>query len=158
VAGSPALANQSSSLSAKEERFQRLVAEAVAKGYTASQIANRLANGDVKKYRHYYGRVKRMIQRDPLFRARMADYAMGEYVMGIVPTAQAISRRAARGRMDAARFLMAATGVYNEKVQHEHSGEVQVTLAINRPAQVEDRTKRMDLEEGIVDAEVVEDS
>lgn len=75
-------------------------------------------------------------------------------MLDLPAVAEGVSRRAKRGRMDAAKVVMAQTGFHNEKVSHEHGGEIQINVSIPRPPPVEDR---LGIEEPIVDADVVED-
>lgn len=154
MAGSLTQPKQSSP---KADKAREAIAEALADGQTVGQIAKRLAKGDKKRYHYWYNRITRMVRRDVQMQTKIHEASVGEAWLGLIPATKATVSRASRGRMDAVKFLFAYTGAYNEKVQHEHSGEVQISLAVSRPVRTEDRTKRMEIEEGIVDADVVED-
>lgn len=69
-----------------------------------------------------------------------------ELMFGLVPASQALTRKAATGRTDAIKLLFEASGFHNPRVQHEHKGDIKITLDIPRPKAVED----------VIDAEVVE--
>lgn len=156
MAGPPSTVKQRS-LSPKDEKIHEAISDALADGNTIGQVAKRLSRGDKQRYHYWYNRIRRMVRKDALFQARVQEALKGEALLGSPQAVHAAIARASRGRMDAVRFVLAMSGMYNEKVQHEHSGDVAITLKIARPEPVVDHTKRMDLEEGIVDADVVED-
>jgi len=65
----------------------------------------------------------------------------------------AMVRRAKRGRVDAFKFLMEMSGIHAPRVQHQHSGQVELVLTqMPRPANT-----NKELNESVVDAEVVEE-
>lgn len=66
---------------------------------------------------------------------------------------QAMIRRSKRGRVDAFKFLMEMSGIHAPRVQHQHSGQVELVLTqMPRPANT-----NKELNEPVVDAEVVEE-
>lgn len=138
----------------KEERFQEVVAEAIARGATVGQISRKLAKGDKRKYHRYYSKITRLAKVDPKFQARIAQSTNGEMWLDLGAINKAVTSRAKRGRMDAVKAVWAATGFHNDRVDHNHSGEIQISVNIPRPTAVEDHTA---LNEAVVDAEVVED-
>lgn len=143
-----------SSLSPYEEKWQESVASALAAGHSIATIARKLSGKDDWKYHRNYSRIRKLAQRDAIFQARIAAKIKGEAVIGSGPATQAAIKRASRGRMDAVKFVLGMAGVYNEKVSHEHGGEIQINVSIPRPPPVEDR---LGIQEPIVDADVVED-
>jgi len=83
----------------------------------------------------------------------MASVARGEAIMNLIPAVQALSRRAARGRTDSIKLLFELTGFHSPRVQHDHSGEIEIKLTgMHRPPRTVDQ-----LGPPVVDAEVVED-
>jgi hypothetical protein len=138
--------------SRKDEQFQELVADLLARGLQPAEVAARLAGEDKKARHNMRKRVWRMVRQDPEFQRRLAERAVGEEFLKLVPTSKAVGRRAARGNITAARLLYESTGFYNPKaVEHKHSGSVEIKIAgIPRPvAGLEDSPP--------IDAEVVEE-
>jgi hypothetical protein len=77
-------------------------------------------------------------------------------ILNLPQATQALARRAGRGRPDAIKLAYEVTGFHNPKVQHEHSGDISISInSMSRPPKTETTTGQ--LEEPIVDAEVVED-
>lgn len=157
MAGSSTQVNQSSPELSKADKLAVKVGVLISLGVSRNDLAKQLGKGDPVRQKAWRQKIRLLLATNPLTQAQLGMAAQADLWESLGPATQAIIARAKRGRPDAVRMVWAATGFHNEKVQHDHSGEVQVTLAINRPARVEDRTKRMDLEEGIVDAEVVEE-
>lgn len=84
---------------------------------------------------------------DPRIAQGVAAAAKVDLLVGLKPVVRAMVRRGARGRMDAARIILEASGFHNPRVKHEHSGEVTIKLDMPRPKFEQDE---------IVDADVVE--
>lgn len=147
---------QSSELSPADLRAIR-IATVLASGVDPLKLARRLAGKDEVAGRKWRMRIKRAAN-NPHAQAILANSAQAEMWLNLLPITDAVIQRARRGRPDAIRMVWQATGFYNEKVSHEHSGDIAVTVKIARPDRVEDRTHRMDLEEGIIDADVVEET
>lgn len=156
MAGSPSKLKQSSELSPKDQLARR-VGLLVASGVPHTAIARQLGGGDPLRTQQWRTKIRRMAATNPHCQAAISEGVQGTAWLGLIAANNAMVARAGRGRMDAVKFLFALTGVYSEKQQVEHSGGIELNLNIGRPAPVTDRTKRMDLEEGIVDAEVVEE-
>lgn len=158
MAGSLSRPTRQSELSPREDRWQEAVADALMAGHTAASIARKLAKGDTKKYHRIYNKVRKLAQYDARFQARMMAHAKGESIMGLGKQVKAVGRRAERGRVDAAKLLWAMNGFHNERVDHRHSGEVKISVSIPRPSATQDHVAGPGkLEEGYVDADVVED-
>jgi hypothetical protein len=159
VAGSLAQMTKPNTLSPREERWQELVAEALISGKTPGQIARRLAKGDTQKYWNVYGRIRRLVRRDALFQARMLEMAKGEAYLHLGPSVAGLGRKAAWGRPDAVKLLWEMTGLHNPRIQHEHSGGIDIRLSIPRPETTQDQLgpgKDPESSE-YVDADVVEE-
>lgn len=155
MAGPPSAIKQSSELSPQDQQAIR-IASVLATGVDYLTLAKRLGGKDEAARKRWRMRIKRAMK-NPHSQMILSDAAQAEMWLNLLPITDAVIQRARRGRPDAIRMVWQATGFYNEKVQHEHSGDVAITLKIARPEPVVDHTKRMDLEEGIVDADVVED-
>lgn len=128
--------------------WDEAVALALASGRKPTEIARRLAKGDPEKAKHYRKKLARKT-RDPAFKQAVAEASQSTMLLGIPGAVNALVRRAHRGRPDAIKLLFEASGFHNPRVQHEHSGEVNIKLTMPRPAAIG--------ETGIVDAEVVEE-
>ena len=87
-----------------------------------------------------------MTYNDPKLALEVGLRAKGQMLVDLAPAVAAVGKRARRGRTDAAKIIMEATGFHNPKVKHEHSGEISVKLDIPRPQ----------FDHGVSDAEVVE--
>lgn len=83
----------------------------------------------------------------------MNESAMGELLSGLEGAAEALVRRAHRGRPDAIKLLFEATGFHNPRIKHEHSGDIKLTLDLPRPGVA----SPPGLPEPVVDADVVEE-
>lgn len=75
----------------------------------------------------------------------------------IGPSVEAIGKRAGRGRPDAAKLLWSMTGFHNERISHEHSGDIQINVSIPRPQTTVDQLGPGKDSEDYVDADVVEE-
>lgn len=92
-----------------------------------------------------------MLAHDPLLAQAIVMRAQSNLLMAVPGTTTAVAKRAQRGRMDAARTVLEATGVHNPRVKHEHSGEVKIKLDMPRPS-----FRSVDADGEIVDADVVD--
>lgn len=123
---------------------------ALAKGFTAEEIALHIVGKRNRNFRRIRGQVRRVMAEAEEFQRDMGLRGRGVMVEGLEGAAEALVRRAHRGRPDAIKLLFEATGFHNPRVQHEHSGEIEIKMtAIPRPPAVD--------EDGVVDAEVVEE-
>lgn len=123
------------------------------RGYTAEEIALHLAGKRNRYFRHLRGRIQRMALADEEFSTALGQQATGAAIMELPAIMDGVIRRAKRGRVDAAKLIFEMTGLHNPKVSHEHTGDIQITLAsVPRPERVPTT-----LEEPVVDAEVVEE-
>lgn len=133
-----------------EKQLQAIV-DAFARGENAYAIAKRLEPHDQAKRK----RIRRQIEKhstDPRVAELLAHRARQELMVGLVPTVRAIRKRAARGRTDAGKIVLEASGFHNPRVKHEHSGDIKVTLDMPRP--------KFEQDQGAIDlpdADVVED-
>jgi hypothetical protein len=133
--------------------YQARVAELIADGTPPAELARRLARGDKKKARRLRARFRYWVYNNVEFQTRLLAQAKGEAALQATAAMPAVGRRAQRGRVDAAKLLLEVSGMHNPKVQHEHSGDIKVTLAtMPRPKAVE----TVDGNDEVVDAEVVD--
>lgn len=102
-------------------------------------------------------KVRRVAARSAYVRDELFLIARGDGILALGPSVQGVAARAARGRVDAAKLLWAMTGFHNDKVDHRHSGEIQINVSIPRPKATEDHIPGPGIEEGFVDADVVEE-
>lgn len=137
------------------EKRRAKIRKMVLDGMSSSEIALQMAPNDEVKRKRIRGLVRRMVALDEELQERFHIQAHGTLQEGIIPATEALARRAARGRPDAIKLLYEASGFHNPKIQHEHSGEVKVSLSMMpRPEHVQNPAA---LEEPVVDATVVED-
>jgi hypothetical protein len=150
MANLPAPQNKSST--PELSRHKEAAASLLAKGYRPAEIAKMKYPDDPKKRRSLRLKLWRMVRSDAQVQQRIAEIARGELVMGVAPASKRLAKRATRlGKSPDVKLLYEASGFHNPRVQHEHSGDITVTLDIPRPAKVPN------LDEQVVDAEIVED-
>jgi hypothetical protein len=89
-----------------------------------------------------------------------AQQSQGAIIESLPDMTEAMVKRAKRGRTDASKLAMEISGFHNPRVDHKHSGDIKITLAtaVPRPTRSSEATIGKELEEGIVDADVVEDA
>lgn len=126
------------------------LAELVGKGRSPSEIAKAVFPDDPVKQKSMRSKVRRLVRTDQHFQQMVAQVAQGELVQGLGPATAALRRRAGRGNPTSIRLLLEATGFYNPRVKHEHSGDIKITLDLPRPPAVDGKA------EEIQDAEVVD--
>lgn len=128
---------QSSAADLKRQKFHDALIEALDRGMKPPDIAKALAKGDKAKAKRLRQRIWKTIRSDAEFHRRLGERAKGQMVVDMLPAVNAVGKRAARGRMDAAKLLLEATGVHNPRIKHEHTGEIKVSLDLPRPDFVE---------------------
>lgn len=106
-------------------------------GWQPREIAERFAPDNPKKARHLIREAQRIAGLDPQVRAYYTQAAAGILVSSIPEAAEGLADRAAGGRPDAAKLLFEATGFHNSRVDHNHTGEVKLTLDMPRPPAVD---------------------
>lgn len=132
--------------------FHKGVARLIANGKRPAEIAKMLAPDDKRRQKALRQRIWRMVREETATMAQLAaEEAQVEMMMGLGPATHALTRRAAKGRPDAIKLLYEASGFHNPRVKHEHSGDININLnAMPRP-------KRVETEDDVVEAEVVEE-
>lgn len=143
------------------EKKRQAYLSLLAKGFTAEQIACKLAEKGTRRYRKIKGQVLRVASEDEEYLASKASHFEGVLASQLPEMGEALARRARRGRVDAIKLALEVTGVHNPKVKHEHTGGVDIRLVMTRPPRQENETladAAQALEDGtVVDATVVED-
>lgn len=147
VANLPARRNESSP---EPSKLEEAIIDRLEAGETPPKIATRLAKGDKALAKRLRRKIWRMVRHDAQFQRNIAERAQAHLLAGLPAAAAGVSRRAGRGRTDAAKLAFEASGFHNPRVQHEHSGDVNITVSIPRPA--------FDTDGAVTDAEVVEDT
>lgn len=93
-----------------------------------------------------------MVKSDPKLHTMIAETAHAELALGLVPVTKRLVERATNlGKPQEVKLVMEASQFHNPRVQHEHSGDVKVSIDIPRPVRVPN------LDEQVEDAEVVDD-
>lgn len=88
---------------------------------------------------------------DPIFQSLIGEYSKGELILSMPSASGALGRRASKGNVPAIKLAMEATGFHNPRLEHHHSGKIEIELkGVHRPPPVVDES------EAITDAEVVE--
>lgn len=157
MAGTPARTPKSST-PIPPTKLEKLLAQAVSEGMTIPQLANKLAKKTGGSPRYWRAKLRRLAANSNYVIEEAAMAARGRGLAYLGPSVEGVGRRAARGRPDAAKLLWAMMGFHNDKVQHEHSGGIDIRVSIPRPQVTEDKLNGPGkIEEGFVDADVVED-
>jgi hypothetical protein len=131
MAGLPDVAQQSSVPEPTE--YHETIVDWLEQGKTLPELAKKLSKGDKAKAKALRRKFRKMADKDPLLRMAIYNRARSGIINAVPGTVEAVRKRAQRGRMDAAKVILEASGVHNPRVQHEHSGEVQVTINMPRP-------------------------
>lgn len=124
-------------------RLRDAIADLVYKGHGPAQIARKMAPNDEAKRKALRRRVRDLIGSDPYLAKRVHELAHAGLLIALGPTVEGLGRRAATGNPVAAKLILEATGLHNPKVQHDHTGEVKLSLSIPRPA-IEAKAEDMD--------------
>lgn len=128
------------------------LADQFADGHNIAAVAAKLAGPDPKKRRNMRRKLRRIVYTDARMREVINMNAQVEAIVGAVPAVQALSRRASRGRTDSIKLLLAMAGIYNERITHEHTGEINIKMeGMIRPPRTVDSTAAE-----VIDADVVE--
>lgn len=114
-----------------ETAIEALV-EACAKGQSPYTVAKKIHPDDRVARQRLRRRIIRAMSRDPRIAQQIGEHAKAEMLVGLIPAAQKLASRATR-RTDATKLLFETTGFHNPRVQHEHSGDIKVSLSMPRP-------------------------
>lgn len=158
VALAPAKRNQRLASPKRElTRREELVAEALANGHTIQTLATKLARGNARKASSYRTLFRRWMRENEAFRDRVYANATADLGLEIPAINRALAGRAKRGRPDATKLVWAASRFHNERISHEHSGDIQINVSIPRPQTTVDQLGPGKDSEDYVDADVVEE-
>lgn len=131
------------------------------KGYSPVEAAKKVVPKPGRKQRVALAQAYRILATDQALQQAIAEEGKGVLIGAVPNTSRAVTKRASRGRVDAAKLVFEASGFHNPRVQHEHSGDIKVTIDIPRPERVDERPGNSSAEgpaeEIVVDADVVED-
>lgn len=124
------------------------------KGMTTHEIATKLAKGSPQKYKSVRAQLRRILATDDKYQVKTGLEAKGAMIEGLVDVTEAMVRRGSRGNVPAAKLVYEATGFHNPRVEHKHSGKVEIAFTgVQRAPLIVDETAAGP----IVDATVVED-
>jgi hypothetical protein len=154
MAGSPVRTNAALPAPGLSQ-MQQLAAAKYAQGWTGPKLAVRLAAGNRNKAKYLRSQFRKW-EYDPIFQAEVMRLARAKGLSHIGPSVEGMAQRAAR-RPDAAKLFWAMMGFHNDKVSHEHSGDIQIHVNIPRPPTTVDQIGPGKEPESFVDADVVED-
>lgn len=127
----------------------------MAEGRSPTMIAKTLRPGDKTGQATMRRRIYNMYKQ-PRMQDELAARLKLMTIMGLGPAVRALNRKAAAGRVDAIKVLFEASGFYNPRIQHDHSGEIEITIRnAPRPERVKEEYLGNHVIEAIIDAEVV---
>lgn len=135
---------------AKIRRAQSIFLETMIDGQMDyREVAQKLSKGDKKKAKRWRQRWRHWVAYDGEFQDVLAALTMAEMRSSLPGINAALVRRAAKGNVPAIKLALEASGFYNPRVEHEHKGDISITIRnAPRPDRVEDDI--------VADAEVVE--
>lgn len=137
----------STKLGTRAEKIVKLLI----KGWTAQEIAEKLAPDKPKKQKTIRRQILRLASQNMDYIQAQAEVSKGELLEVLPDVSAAVGKRGKRGRIDASKLIYETTGFHNPKVQHEHSGDITISLkGVPRPQTVET------VDSTVEDAEVVE--
>lgn len=120
--------------------FEEQVLNLLADGWTVGRIAKHVAPNNPKKRKVMRQKIRRIANR-PEVQEAAGLMAKANLVLGVLPTSEAIVRKAVAGRVDAAKLVFEASGFHNPRTEVAHSGDIQITIkGLPRPEQVVDET------------------
>ena len=130
------------------EHFADHLVDQIAKGVHPREMAAAMYpdRADRGKRLNLYRKLKRIALGDERVAKGIADDARLDLMVALGPAVAGLRERAARGRPDAVKIVLEATGFHNPRVKHEHSGEINVKIDMPRPTHDAD----------VTDAEVVD--
>lgn len=99
--------------------------------------AKKIAKGNRMRKNRIERKLHIALAYDPALQQMIAAQAKGIMMTSLTPATVALGQRAARGRPDATKLLYEASGFHNPRVQHDHSGEIKVSLNLPRPKSVD---------------------
>lgn len=108
--------------------------EHIASGKTIEEMAAQLYPDNLKARRAFTRRCYQRIGTDEKSQAFLAEAARAMMMAAIPGVTMALIRRAMRGRPDAIKLLFEASGFHNPKVDHRHTGDIQLRLVTPRPS------------------------
>jgi hypothetical protein len=138
-------------LDGRSKRHRDLILRMVNKGYTITSIADQLAGDDVLKARRIRARIHQIVAIDEEIQQVLGTISRGTLIGGMPEVTEAVMRRGSKGNIPAAKLAMEASGFHNPRMDHHHSGKIEIELkGVPRPAATVD-------EDHVVDADVVEE-
>jgi hypothetical protein len=131
------------------------IAERIADGKELKEIAKQLYPGTTRKDRHnrkdFQRRILDLAAHNTEFQHAFATQGRAELILMLPRIARRLAQRAAHlGKAPDVKLVFEASGFHNPKVNHEHSGDVNIRLVIPRP-------ELPSSDQDVVEAEVVED-
>lgn len=97
--------------------------------------------------------IRRLASEDEWIQTHMAKTSKGAIILGLEDMTDAMVRRGSRGNIPATKLAMEVSGFHNPRVEHKHSGKVEIAFTgVNRAPLVEDS-----IAAEVVDATVVEE-
>jgi hypothetical protein len=150
VAHLPVLSSSSPKKSLEKIKAMEIVAFELAWEGDRDTLVAKLAKGDPAKAKRWRMRLTRYTQ-DEDFQRMYGSALKAIQMLDLGPAVRALGRRAAKGNLPAIKLALEASGFYNPRMEHHHSGKIEIELkGVNRPSLTVDES------EAITDATVVE--
>ena len=117
------------------------------------EMAHKMSRGNRRKRRRARLRILRVLATDRELGARIDAYTHGILKGYQMDVAESLGKVAVSGKYQSQKLLLEATKFHNPKVDHNHSGDIKITVEMPRPP------RRVDpaVDGSVEDAEVVED-
>jgi purine-nucleoside phosphorylase len=134
----------------------QIIRNLLAKGWTEEDIVERLAAGDDRKAKSVRTQLRNLVYNDAATQQIQGSIGKGTLMLHMPTMVDALVRRASKGNIPAIKLAMEASGFYNPRMEHHHSGKIEVELkGVPRPAPTTDEDHSN--EATIYEADVVEE-
>jgi hypothetical protein len=126
------------------------IRQLLGRGWTPHEIAEQLAGEDQRKRNVVLTQIRKLAF-EPAVQEEVAMVSKGTLMIHMPEVVAAVVRRAVKGNIPAAKLAMEASGFHNPRMDHHHSGKIEIELkGVPRPERVVD-------EDNVVDADVVDE-
>lgn len=134
-------------------KAKEIVAFNLAWEHDRHKVVEMLSKGDPKAAKRWRRRLVIWAQDDD-FQQMYGASLKAIQMLDLGPAIRALGRRAARGNIPAIKLALEAAGFYSPRMEHKHSGKVEISFTgVMRAPLTEDVSKA----DAIVDADVVEE-
>lgn len=140
--------------------WQERIAWELIDGKGVGAIARAMAPNDKVRQKSLREKIRRLGRQED-FQNFIGEMSKVGTIMAVPSTVEAVARKARAGRVDAAKLIFEASGFHNPRIQHDHGGEVVISIRnAPRPERVKEEylgDRQLNKVIDIPEAEVVDD-